>query len=73
MIDFVSSSIKLFGWIGPTEVLGTKGWSLKIEADIKLVRKTIKAKNIKTNPIPNRVKFIASLNRLLSTFMNPKY
>ena len=73
MIDFVSSSIELSLWIGATEALGSKGWSLKTEADITLVKTTIKARNTKTNPIPKMVKFIASLNRLLSTFMNTKY
>ena len=66
MIDFVSSSNKLSIWIGGTEVLGTKGWIFKTEADINLVRTTIKARNTKTKPMPNRVKFIASLNRLPS-------
>ena len=66
MIDFVSSSIELSVRTGATEALGTKGWSLKTEADIKLVRTTIKAKNTKTNPIPKRVKLIASLSKLLS-------
>ena len=66
MIDFVSSSIKLSVWIGATELLGAKGWIFKTEADINLVRTTIKAKNTNTNPIPKRVKLIASLSKLLS-------
>jgi lambda repressor-like predicted transcriptional regulator len=66
MIDFVSSSIELSVRTGATAALGKKGWSLKTEADIKLVRTTIKAKNTKTNPIPKRVKLIASLSKLLS-------
>ena len=65
MIDLVSPSIKLSDWIGATEALATKGWSLNTEADMKLVRTTIKAKNTKTNPIPKRVKLIASLSRLM--------
>ena len=72
MIDFVSSSIKLSVWIVETEALGTKGWSFKIKADIKLVITTIRARKTKTNPMPKRVKLIASLNKLLSTIMNSK-
>ena len=72
MIDFVSSSIKLSAWIGAAEALGTKGWSFKTKADIKLVKTTIKARKTKTNPIPKRVKLIDSLNKLLSTIMNSK-
>ena len=66
MIALVSSSIKLSAWEGATEVLGAKGWSLNTAADIKLIRATINAKKTKTKPIPNRVKLIASLSKLLS-------
>jgi hypothetical protein len=43
-----------------------EGWILVTNLDIRLVITTINAKNTKTNPIPNMVKVIASLSRLLS-------